>query len=259
MSSVILLSMLMILLSILSVIRHLLCGNNLNWLLNLNLIYETLWTGARSGLLVSMLGKLNWFRLTTSKKIEALIRFMRFFSREFALHLYKSTIRPCVEYCCHIWAGAPSCYLGLLDKLQKRIYRTVCPLLAASLEPLVHRRNLVSLSLFCRYYFSRCFSQLVPLPFCRGRSTCYSDRLLDFFITIPRCYEDVYVNSFFTRTARLWNALSIECFPLKKASYFEIFCCVNKCSSLWLSLDVSFKAGYFQTLWKLNAFFFRTS
>ena len=39
--SVILLSMPMILLSILSVIRHL-CGNNLNWLLNLNLIYETL-------------------------------------------------------------------------------------------------------------------------------------------------------------------------------------------------------------------------
>ena len=34
-----------ILLSILSVIRHMICGNNLNWLLNLNLIYETLWTG----------------------------------------------------------------------------------------------------------------------------------------------------------------------------------------------------------------------
>ena len=64
MLSVILLSMLMILLSILSVIRHLICGNNLNWLLNLNLIYETLWTGVRSGLLISMLGKLSWFRLT---------------------------------------------------------------------------------------------------------------------------------------------------------------------------------------------------
>ena len=42
----------------------LLCGINLNWLLNLNLIYETQWTGVRSGLLISMLGKLNWFRLT---------------------------------------------------------------------------------------------------------------------------------------------------------------------------------------------------
>ena len=40
MLSVILLSMLMIQLSILSVIRHLICCSNLNWFLNLNLIYE---------------------------------------------------------------------------------------------------------------------------------------------------------------------------------------------------------------------------
>ena len=41
--SVILPSMLMILLSILSVIRHLICGNNLNWLLNLNLVWSMNW------------------------------------------------------------------------------------------------------------------------------------------------------------------------------------------------------------------------
>ena len=56
---VILLSMQMILLYILSVIKHLIGGNSLSWLLNLNLIYETLWTGVRSGLLISMLGRLN--------------------------------------------------------------------------------------------------------------------------------------------------------------------------------------------------------
>ena len=28
------------------------------------------------------------------------------------------------------------------------------------------------------------------------------------------CYKDVYVNSFFPCTARLWNSLPIECFPL---------------------------------------------
>ena len=61
--SVISLSMLMILLSILSVIRQLICGNILNWLLNLNLIYKTPWTGVKSGLLISMLGKLSWFHL----------------------------------------------------------------------------------------------------------------------------------------------------------------------------------------------------
>ena len=126
-------------------------------------------------------------------------------------------MQPCMEYCCHVWAGAPSCYLELLDKLQKWICRTVGPSLAASLEPLAHRQNVASLSLFYRYYFGRCsceLAQLVPLPCSRGKSTCYSDRLHDFSVTIPRWYEDVYVNSSFSRTARLWNSLLIECFHL---------------------------------------------
>ena len=57
-------------------------------------------------------------------------------------------------------------------------------------------------------------AQLVPLPFSRGRSTLYSDRLHDLSVTIRRCYRDVYVNSFFPRTARPWNSVPIECFPL---------------------------------------------
>ena len=57
-------------------------------------------------------------------------------------------------------------------------------------------------------------AQLVPLPHSQGRSTRYSDSLHDFYVIIPRCHMDVYVNSFFTCTARLWNSLPIECFPL---------------------------------------------
>ena len=49
----------------------------------------------------------------------------KFLSPEVALYLYKSTIWPCMEYCCHVWARAPSCYLELLDKLQKQIRRTL--------------------------------------------------------------------------------------------------------------------------------------
>ena len=122
-----------------------------------------------------------------------------------------------MEYCCHIWAGAPSCYLELLDKRQKRICRTSGPSLSASLEPLAHRRNVARLCLLYRYYFGRCFSelaQLVPFPLSRGRSTRYSDKLNGFSVTIPRCYKDVYVHSFFPRTAKLWNCLPIDCFPL---------------------------------------------
>ena len=72
-----------------------------------------------------------------------------------------------MEYCCHVWAGAPSCYLELLDKLQKRICRTVGPSLAASVELLAHCQNVARLSLIYRNYFGRCLSEialLVPLP-----------------------------------------------------------------------------------------------
>ena len=45
-------------------------------------------------------------------------------------------------------------------------------------------------------------------------SDVYSDRLHDFSVAIPRCYKDVCVNSFCPGTARLWNSVAIECFPL---------------------------------------------
>ena len=75
-------------------------------------------------------------------------------------------------------------------------------------------QHVASLYLLYMYYFCRCSSeleQMVPLHYSWERSTCYSDRLDDFSVTIPKCYNDVY---FFPRTARLWNSLPIECFPL---------------------------------------------
>ena len=57
--------------------------------------------------------KLDWGSYIISiaksafEKIGALIPTMKFLSPEVALYLYKSTIRPCMEYCYHVWAGAP--------------------------------------------------------------------------------------------------------------------------------------------------------
>ena len=67
--SAILLSMLIVLRSTLSLIRHLTCGNTCNWLLNLNLIYETLRTGSGKGLLILVLEKLNFLPLTGLKTL----------------------------------------------------------------------------------------------------------------------------------------------------------------------------------------------
>ena len=92
---------------------------------------------------------------TASKKIGALIHSMKFLSLEVTLNLYKSAIKPCMKCCCHVWYVTPSGFLELLDKLQKKICKTVSPSLAASLELLAHHQNIASLSLFYRYYFGR--------------------------------------------------------------------------------------------------------
>ena len=79
------------------------------------------------------------------------------------LLIWTLTILPSVEYYCHCWAGTPSYYLKLLDKLQKQICRNVGPSIASSLEPLAHPRNVASLNLSYRYYFSRYSSKLAEL------------------------------------------------------------------------------------------------
>ena len=110
MLSVILLSMLMILPSILSVIRHLTCGNNLNWLLDFNLIFETLL--ARSGLLISMQGKLSWFCLTS------LIILVLLMWKWMGLLLRKNCLLRCWGWPLLNWIGALT--LSLLPKLLPR-------------------------------------------------------------------------------------------------------------------------------------------
>ena len=149
--------------------------------------------------------------------------------------------------------GARSCYLELLDKLPKRICRTVGPSLAASCEPLAHCRNVASLSLFYRYYFGRCSSELTQMvapPYSQGRSSRYSDRLHDFFVTIPTCYKDVYVNGFFPCTARLWNSLPTKCFPLT-----YVLSCFKSRISRHLLTAGSLKTYFLHALTFLSFFF----
>ena len=109
--------------------------------------------------------------------------------------------------------------LGIVGSAKKnRICMTVGPLLAVSLEPLAHRGNVCQLKSFIQVLllvdvhvnWLNCLHFLII----EVGPTRYSDRLHDFSIAIPRCYKDVYVNSLFPRTARLWNFLPMECFPL---------------------------------------------
>ena len=118
------------------------------------------------------------------------IRAQHFLSPESILYLYKSTIRPCMEYCSHICGGAlRSQGLDLLDRVQKRVLNLLGYELSAGSHTLSHRRNVASLCLFYKYYNHECSFQL------------------------PKCRTKYYNSSFFTRTAALRNSLPNECFP----------------------------------------------
>ena len=79
----------------------------------------------------------------------------------FLLRLSCTSIKWCMKYCCYVWAGAPSHYLELLDKLQKQICGTIRPSSAVSHEPLAHHQNVARLSLFNMYQLVDWFHFLI--------------------------------------------------------------------------------------------------
>ena len=111
-----------------------------------------------------------------------------------------------MEYSCNVWAGAPNCYMDMLDKLQKWVCRTIVPAFTVSLEPVAHYRNGVSRTIIYRY-FGRCSSELAKLVvhlYYHGKATPDTDRQ-HLFYHHSRCYKDVHVKSFFPPRLDLWN------------------------------------------------------
>ena len=100
--------------------------------------------------------KLDWgsyiisIAKTASKKIGALICSMKFLSPDVALYLYESIIRPCTVVVPGLVLLVATWDCWISNKNGYVVCRTVAPSLAASLEPLAHRRNVASLSLFYR-------------------------------------------------------------------------------------------------------------
>ena len=105
---------------------------------------------------------------------------MKFLSPEVALYLYKSAIQTCMEYCCHVWAGAPSWYLELLDKLQKWVLHLLSllnPWLIIemqSAEVISIGITLVDLHLSWPSWFQFLISQMLQGSLCQQFLSLYS-------------------------------------------------------------------------------------
>ena len=153
---------------------------------------------------------------SAARKVGSLFRSRNFLSPNSILYLYKATIRPCMEYCCHIWAGASSTCLGQLDRIQRRISNLIGPYLSLQLHSLSHRRNVASLSLFYKYHYGHCSDDLKSLtPGIKtfNRVTRYSTKAHSMTVQVPTSYKHFYTSSFFPRTSRQWNSLPSSCFP----------------------------------------------
>ena len=151
---------------------------------------------------------------SASAKLGILYRCRPFFTCEQLLRIYKGLIRPCLEYCSHVWGGSSSTYL--LDRVESKAFRLINAPLTSQLPPLKLRRDVASLSLFYRYYFGRCSEELnycVPGPKNWGRNTRLAASSHEYCVEVCDPRIDRYGSCFFPFTANLWNSLPPSTFP----------------------------------------------
>ena len=102
-----------------------------------------------------------------SQKLGFLSRARGYFSPSQLLTIYKPQIHPSLEYCSHVWGGAPKSSLHLLDRVKSK---AIClinnPKLTNSLQSLSHRRLVADLSIFYHYFHGHCSQEIksiIPL------------------------------------------------------------------------------------------------
>ena len=152
-----------------------------------------------------------------SEKHGFLFRARGYFSSSQLLTIYKSQIRPSLEYCSPVWGGAPKSSLHLLDRVQSKAIRLINnPNLTNSLQSLSHHRLVADLSIFYRYVHGHCsheIKNIIPDPVKRVRTTRSFTYSHPFQVTLPNPRTLSPKSSFMPRTSQLWNSLPPTTFP----------------------------------------------
>ena len=173
-----------------------------------------------------------------SQKLGFLSRARGYFSPSQLLTIYRSQIRPSLEYCSHVWGGAPKSSLHLLDRVQSKAIRlTKNPNLTNSLQSLSHRRLIANLSIFYLYFHEHCSQEIrniIPDPVSHVPATRSSIHSHPFQVTLPNPLTLAHQSPFIPRTSHLWNSLPPITFPESyKLSFFK--CNINKLDLVSLS------------------------
>ena len=152
-----------------------------------------------------------------SQKLGLLARACGFFSSSHLLSIYKSQIRPSLEYCSHVWGGAEKSTLCLLDKVQSKAIRLINnPNLTKLLQPLSYRRLVGELFIYYRYFNghrSQEIRDIIPVPLRHVRTTRGSTHSHPFQVSLPNPRTLSHKSSFIPKACKLWNVLPSSCFP----------------------------------------------
>ena len=170
---------------------------------------------------VNISSNLSWkYHITklaklASQKLGILFRCKNHFTPKQLLKLYVTMIRPSLEYCSHIWGS--STHSSLLDRVESKALRLINDsTITSSLDSLSLRRKVSALSLFYRYYHSRCSLELagcVPPPLLRPRRTRQSVNAHEFSVQLETIRINRASDCFFPATSALWNSLPAFVFP----------------------------------------------
>ena len=152
-----------------------------------------------------------------SQKLGFLSRARGYFSPSQLLTIYKSQIRPSLEYSSHVWGGSSKSSLHLLDRVQsKAIHLINNPNHTNSVQSLSHRRLVADLSIFYRYFHGHCSQEIkniIPDPVRRVRTTRNSRYSHPFKVTLPNPQTLAHKSFFILRTSQLWSSSPPMTFP----------------------------------------------
>ena len=159
-----------------------------------------------------------WCSTSLLKRLYILGRSRNLLPQQARITIYKSYIRPCMEYASPIWNGAGTTSLSLLDMLQKKALRLlkINEPLKFGIVPLSHRRNVASLCVFYHHIFLQPSTELadsLPSEAPSMRATRFSVSGHPYCVHIPRSKTELHLNSYIPRTSRQWNSLPASALP----------------------------------------------
>src|SRR5271170_7041768 len=150
-------------------------------------------------------------------------------SREVRLKSYKSLVRPHVEYACSVWDPHQANFIGLVEKVQRRAVRYICSAYSSddSVTELISELKLSNLA-------TRRRNHRLSLMFKLDQELTLMEKPNNLQLKLEqrrndngRSYQhykgksDYYLQSFFPRTVREWNALTPEIAMSSSLSAFK--------------------------------------